>query len=307
MPGGRLTQQDREVIAQGLREGLGYAEIARKLGRPTSTISREVGRNGGPGRYRATNAHEATAGRRTRRKRPTPQAPPVATDAYGRDPEAVADFVERLATLMVQTGVPRMAARVLTCLVTTDAGTLTAAELTRRLRVSPASVSKAVGYLENLDLIQRERDQRLRRERYLIDDDMWLRTWLTSAQTNAAWAETADQGAAIFAMDTPAGARLAAMGEFFARLSEDMSGGPVGHADMLTVLAALLHAGVPLTVDKLAGALDWPADRVLDALHLAEKHPDLADPTALEHASGRYAVVARTERLTPEQLGRLTQ
>jgi chromosome segregation and condensation protein ScpB len=90
-------------------------------------------------------------------------------------------------------------------------------------------------------------------------------------------------------------------------LSEDMSGGPAGHADLLTVLAALLHAGTPLTADQLASALDWPADRVMDALRLAEKHPDLADPVALEYSSGRYSVVARTERLTPEQLGRLTQ
>ena len=42
MPGGRLTQEDRRHIAAGLAEGLGYAEIARRLGRPTSTVSREV-------------------------------------------------------------------------------------------------------------------------------------------------------------------------------------------------------------------------------------------------------------------------
>jgi hypothetical protein len=309
MPGGRLNQKDREIIAEGLADGLGYAEIARRLGRPTSTISREVGRNGGPGRYRAEHAHEATAGRRTRRRKPVPEKePPATADAYGRDPEAVQGFVEQLASLMVQTGMPRMAARVLTCLVTTDSGTLTASELVARLRVSPASVSKAVGYLDGLDLIRRERDERLRRERYLIDDDMWLRTWLNSAQTNAWWAEAAARGAEIFATNTPAGARLAAMGEFFAQLSEDMSGGPAGHADMLTVLAALLVAGVPLTVDQLADALDWPADRVTDALRLAEKHPDLADPVTLEYTEpGRYAITARTERLTAQQLERLTQ
>ncbi|MGS2586459.1 helix-turn-helix domain-containing protein [Streptomyces hebeiensis] len=41
MPGGRLTQQDRRRIAAGLADGLPYAEIARRLDRPTSTISRE--------------------------------------------------------------------------------------------------------------------------------------------------------------------------------------------------------------------------------------------------------------------------
>lgn len=48
MPGGRLTQQERQQIALGLGDGLAYAEIARRLERPTSTITREVMRNGGP-------------------------------------------------------------------------------------------------------------------------------------------------------------------------------------------------------------------------------------------------------------------
>lgn len=42
MPGARLTLEDRRQIAGWMTEGLGYAEIARRLGRPTSTISREV-------------------------------------------------------------------------------------------------------------------------------------------------------------------------------------------------------------------------------------------------------------------------
>ncbi|MEW2556860.1 helix-turn-helix domain-containing protein, partial [Streptomyces zhihengii] len=66
MPGGRLTQQERQRIAAGLADGLSYAEIGRRLERPTSTISREVSRNGGPGRYRPQQAHLATV-RRARR------------------------------------------------------------------------------------------------------------------------------------------------------------------------------------------------------------------------------------------------
>jgi IS30 family transposase len=60
MPGGRLTQHERQQIALGLAGNLPYAEIARRAGRPTSTITHEVMRNGGPAAYRADLAHRAT-------------------------------------------------------------------------------------------------------------------------------------------------------------------------------------------------------------------------------------------------------
>ncbi|HTN85795.1 MAG TPA: MarR family transcriptional regulator [Sorangium sp.] len=309
MPGGRLTSEDRRHIASGLAAGLGYAEIARRLGRPTSTISREVARNGGSGGYRADRAHEATRGRARRRRPALPPERPAAAGADGRDPEAVRGFVEQFAALMVQTGLQRMAARVLAALFTTDAGALTAADLVERLRVSPASVSKAVGYLQGLELVRRERGPR-RSERYVIDDDVWIRAWMTSARANAMWADAARQGAGIFGAVTPAGARLEHMGRFFARLSDDMAGGPTEAAvgDALTVLAALVHAGAPLTVQQLATALGWPPDRVTSALRDAERHPDVADPVALRcPAPGTYTVVARLDRLTAAQREALGQ
>ncbi|MFF3981124.1 MarR family transcriptional regulator [Streptomyces sp. NPDC001828] len=72
--------------------------------------------------------------------------------------------------LMMQAGLPQMMAKVLAALFTTDSGGLTSADLVRRLRVSPASVSKAINYLENQALIKRERDPHSRTERYVIDD-----------------------------------------------------------------------------------------------------------------------------------------
>ncbi|MGW4031221.1 MarR family transcriptional regulator [Streptomyces sp. NPDC004838] len=307
MPGGRLTRADRQRIGSGLTDGLGYAEIARQLGRPTSTVSREVARNGGPGGYRADHAQRATGQRARRSARPAAHAHlrPAAVGADGRESAVVRGFAERLAAVMVENGLPRMAARVLARLITTESGSLTAAELVARLRVSPASVSKAVGYLEGLEVIRRERrDPRGRRDTYVIDDDVWLRAWLTSARTHGNWADTAEEGAGIFGAGTAAGARLERMHRFFADLSADMAGGSASLAaeDALTLVAALAHAGTPLAVGPLAVALGWPVDRVHDALRDAERHPEITDPVALRRtASGAYTVTARPGRLTTAQ------
>ena len=45
-----------EEIAIGLATGRSFADIAVQLGRPTSTVSREVDRNDGRGCYRASKA-----------------------------------------------------------------------------------------------------------------------------------------------------------------------------------------------------------------------------------------------------------
>ncbi|UQI46483.1 helix-turn-helix domain-containing protein [Streptomyces sp. HU2014] len=224
MPGSRLTQQDRRRIAAGLADGLSYADIAKRLDRPTSTVTREVMRNGGPVEYRADRAHHATGlrARRGRRSGACTPATATAVAAYGRDEEAVRDYDERLTRLLVDMGLPRMAAGVLACLYTTDSGNITAADLVQRLRVSPASISKAVGYLEGQEMIRRERDASQRRDRYVIDEDVWYRAMLISAQLAAVLAETACDGAGVLGADTPAGARLKGMGEVLEHVGHDL-------------------------------------------------------------------------------------
>lgn len=51
-----LSLAEREEISRGLAVGCSARAIARWLGRPSSTISREVSRNGGREGYRATAA-----------------------------------------------------------------------------------------------------------------------------------------------------------------------------------------------------------------------------------------------------------
>ncbi|MER6414505.1 helix-turn-helix domain-containing protein [Streptomyces humidus] len=213
MPGGRLTQQERRQIALGLADGLAYAEIARRLDRPTSTITREVMRNGGPASYRADLAHRATERRAHRRRPAAPQGPEAPPQAHGRDPEAMREYEELFTTVLIGSGTPSMMARVLSCLTLTDAGSLTASELVQRLQVSPASVSKAIAFLETQGLVRRERDER-RRERYVVDDDIWYRSMTATAESLLQIVMIARQGVGVLGPGTPAAARLENIARF---------------------------------------------------------------------------------------------
>ena len=64
-----LTLAEREEISRGIAAENSIREIARTLGRAASTVSREVGRNGGCVRYRAVEADKSAWSRGKRPKR----------------------------------------------------------------------------------------------------------------------------------------------------------------------------------------------------------------------------------------------
>ncbi|MFK0134233.1 helix-turn-helix domain-containing protein [Streptomyces rubiginosohelvolus] len=222
MPGGRLTQQERQQIALGLADGLAYAEIARRLDRPTSTVTREVMRNGGPTGYRADLAHRATERRAHRRKPAAPRERQASEQPYGRDAEAVREFEEVYAVAMMASGMPLMMGRVLACLTISDSGSLTAQELAQRLQVSPASISKAIAFLDSQGMVRRERDER-RRERYIVDDEIWYQAMMVSVRSTAQLVETTRQGVDVLGAGTPAAARLEGVARFLDFVSEGMA------------------------------------------------------------------------------------
>ena len=232
MPGGRLTARDRQQIALGLADGLAYAEIARGLDRPTSTITREVMRNGGPAGYRADLAQHATEHRAHRRRQPASRRAPLAPRPDGRDAEAVRAYEEAFAEVFTDTGLPKMTARLLVCLYTTDSGGLTAAELVERLQVSPASVSKAIAFLEHQGLVRRERDEG-RRERYVVDDDVWYESMMTTVRAHARLSDIARRGVGVLGEGTQAGVRLAGIARFVDVVSANIARTAQEARDML--------------------------------------------------------------------------
>ncbi|GIF67328.1 MarR family transcriptional regulator [Asanoa ishikariensis] len=203
----------------GLAQGLDYAAIARRLDRPTSTVSREVGRNGGPGRYRSDLAHLATTHRARRRP---PAAVRRAGEHSGADPDAAAAYIADLTAVLVETGMPRTAAGVMACLFTSDSASRTAAELAQHLRVSAATISHAVGLLHKHGLIRRDRDGQSRRHRYFLDESAGLRSAVVGVRANQRLATTALRGADVYGSDTAVGTRLAAAGQFLEQLGNDI-------------------------------------------------------------------------------------
>lgn len=64
-----LSLSDREEVSRGIAAGLSSRGIAARIGRAPSTVSREIDRNGGPSRYRASKADSEAWERARRPKR----------------------------------------------------------------------------------------------------------------------------------------------------------------------------------------------------------------------------------------------
>ncbi|WP_436839215.1 helix-turn-helix domain-containing protein [Nonomuraea angiospora] len=207
-----MTQQDRQRIAAGLTAGLSYREIARRLGRQTSTITREIARNGGPAGYRPQQAHQATV-RRARRGTPAPPHPAT---------PPIEAMEQEILEMEVRAGMPRTAARVHHDLMLSRDGRRTAAELARRLSVSPASVSVAVKYLVQAGYVRRERDPRRRRDVYVIDNDALYHSVVISRRQTLETVRVTMAVAETFGLDSPVGERLAKTAAFLEHISLDM-------------------------------------------------------------------------------------
>lgn len=147
----------------------------------------------------------------------------VTERAADRDEQEVARFLERFASVMVEAGVPPMPARVFTALLVSDLGRLTAAELGALLSASPAAISGAVRYLEQLRMIRREREPGSRRDVYHVDNT-WYEMSIQRNQVVARWATAAREGIELLGPQTAAGQRMADSLDFFDFLLEEAAG-----------------------------------------------------------------------------------
>jgi DNA-binding transcriptional regulator GbsR (MarR family) len=146
-----------------------------------------------------------------------------ASDASAGPPgQAVREFIEDFASTLVAAGVPRMPARVFSCLLVSESGRLTSAELSAQLHVSPAAVSGAIQYLDTVHLVRRTRERGSRRDQYVVEHDVWYQATVSQDQLLDRWIGQLRKGLELVGPDTAAGDRLAETMEFFAFLKEEM-------------------------------------------------------------------------------------
>ena len=122
--------------------------------------------------------------------------------------------VERIAAALAQAGLARLPSRVFAALLVDDDGRMTSGELGSALGVSPAGVSGAVGYLEQLGMLRRERERGSRRDIYIVDDDAWHEAMMRHDQIYGPIKASLQHALATLGEDAPAHRRLALTQEF---------------------------------------------------------------------------------------------
>ncbi|MET9470914.1 MarR family transcriptional regulator [Streptomyces sp. NBC_00562] len=125
---------------------------------------------------------------------------------------------------MTEAGMQRMASRVFAALLADDDGSMTSAELSEQLQISPAAVSGAINYLTQVSMVGRERDPGSRRDRYRLHNEIWYATFASRDRVLTRWEHTLREGARTLGRDTPAGARLTETAEFFEFLQTELIG-----------------------------------------------------------------------------------
>ncbi|HEX4814591.1 MAG TPA: MarR family transcriptional regulator [Nonomuraea sp.] len=139
------------------------------------------------------------------------------------DEGAIAGYRERFAQIMVESGMPRMAARVYAALLVTDSGKLSAAELAAQLGVGASAISGAVKYLVQVRLVERGREPGTRHDFCRIHEHTWSHFISQSDPMLVRVQAGADEGTTLLGPDSPAGRRLDETRRFFAFMREEIT------------------------------------------------------------------------------------
>lgn len=134
-----------------------------------------------------------------------------------------ATFAERMGGALTAAGLSRLPSRIFAALLADPDGRMTAAELGEALRVSPASVSGAVRYLDGVGMIRREREPGSRRDVFVVDDDAWRDMLLRADRVYAPMVAELDRAVDALPEDDPALGRITLSREFMKFVTEEMA------------------------------------------------------------------------------------
>lgn len=137
---------------------------------------------------------------------------------------AAAEFVERFASTMATSGLPRMASRVFATLIAAESRGLTAARLKDSLGVSAGAVSGAVRWLAQVGLITRSTVPGTRQDLYIAESDSFVTLMMQDIRALRSWQNDLRAGATALGPDSVAGRRMTEALEFFAFLEGELPG-----------------------------------------------------------------------------------
>lgn len=129
---------------------------------------------------------------------------------------------EKAAAGFAAAGFPKMPARALMALVSSEDGSLTAAELGERLGVSAAAVSGAVRYLQTVGFVHRVSQPGSRRDLYALYDDEWYIVSMRKSPIYQSLAALTDATAEALPEGSAARSRVTEMGRFYRFLAARM-------------------------------------------------------------------------------------
>jgi len=127
-----------------------------------------------------------------------------------------------MGAALTDAGLPRLPSRVFAALLVDDDGRMTSAELAETLGVSAGGVSGAVKYLAQLRVVRRERERGSRRDVYVVDDDAWHGTMMSTGQMYAPMSAALSQMIGDLPPGDPALKRLVLTREFLIFVEDEM-------------------------------------------------------------------------------------
>jgi DNA-binding transcriptional regulator GbsR (MarR family) len=131
-------------------------------------------------------------------------------------------FVERMGSALSQAGLARVPSLVFSQLLVDEDGRMTSAELAKALHLSPASISGAVRYLEQIGMMRRERERGTRRDVYVVEEEAWHTALMRRDQVYAPMIAALTAGLEAVPAGTPAHQRMLVTREFMAFVNEEL-------------------------------------------------------------------------------------